>query len=49
MQLLYNFLTGIEFRQQVEAIVEGFVAMKNSITKERIQMEKLWKKEKNNW
>lgn len=43
MQMLYNYLTGIEFRQQVEAIVEGFVAMKNSITKERIQMEKLWK------
>lgn len=43
MQLLYNFLTGNEFRQQVEAIVEGFVAMRNSITKERVQMEKLWK------
>ncbi len=43
MQMLYNFLTGIEFRQQVEAIVEGFVSMKNSIIKERIQMEKMWK------
>lgn len=43
MQMLYNYLTGIEFRQQVEAIVEGFVSMKNSITRERIQMEKLWK------
>jgi len=43
MQMLYNYLTGIEFRQQVEAIVEGFVSMKNSITKERVQMEKLWK------
>lgn len=43
MQMLYNFLTGTEFRQQVEAIVEGFVAMKNSITRERVQMEKLWK------
>lgn len=43
MQMLYSYLTGIEFRQQVEAIVEGFVAMKNSITRERIQMEKLWK------
>jgi hypothetical protein len=27
----------------MEAIVEGFMAMKNSIAKERIQMEKLWK------
>ena len=43
MQLLYDFLTGTEFRQQVEAIVEGFVSMKNGITKERIQMEKIWK------
>ena len=43
MQLLYNYLTGNEFRQQVEAIVEGFMAMKNSLAKERIQMEKIWK------
>ncbi len=43
MQMLYNYLTGLEFRQQIEAIVEGFVSMKNSISKERIQMEKLWK------
>jgi len=43
MQMLYNYLTGIEFRQQIEAIVEGFVSMKNSITRERIQMEKIWK------
>ncbi len=43
MQMLYNYLTGIEFRQQIEAIVEGFVAMKQAIIKERIQMEKIWK------
>jgi hypothetical protein len=43
MQMLYNYLTGLEFRQQIEAIVEGFVSMKNSILKERIQMERLWK------
>ncbi|MFZ4770157.1 MAG: DUF2130 domain-containing protein [Ferruginibacter sp.] len=43
MQLLYNYLTGVEFRGQVEAIAEGFLAMKNSITKERMQMEKMWK------
>ncbi|MEJ7739520.1 MAG: DUF2130 domain-containing protein [Chitinophagaceae bacterium] len=43
MQMLYNFLTGLEFKQQIEAIVEGFVAMKHSIIKERMQMEKLWK------
>lgn len=43
MQLLYKYLTGIEFKGQVEAIVEGFLAMKQSIIKERIQMEKMWK------
>jgi len=43
MQLLYSYLTGIEFRQQIETIVEGFLSMKNSISRERIQMEKLWK------
>ena len=43
MQLLYNYLTGIEFKGQVEAIVEGFMAMKQGIMKERIQMEKMWK------
>ena len=43
MQLLYNYLTGVEFKGQVEAIAEGFMAMRNSITKERMQMEKLWK------
>jgi hypothetical protein len=43
MQMLYSYLTGNEFRQQIETIVEGFLSMKNSITRERIQMEKLWK------
>lgn len=43
MHLLYNYLTGNEFKGQVEAIVEGFMAMKQGITKERVQMEKIWK------
>ncbi|MBD0295101.1 MAG: DUF2130 domain-containing protein [Flavisolibacter sp.] len=43
MQLLYSYLTGNEFRQQIEAIVESFLSLKNSITKERVQMEKIWK------
>ena len=43
MQMLYDYLTGNEFRGQVEAIAEGFMAMKNSISRERIQMEKMWK------
>jgi hypothetical protein len=43
MQMLYDYLTGNEFRGQMEAIVEGFMSIKNSISRERVQMEKLWK------
>lgn len=43
MQMLYNYLTGLEFRQHFEAIVEGFMSMRNGITRERVQMEKIWK------
>lgn len=43
MQMLYAYLTGNEFRQSIETIVEGFLSMKNNISKERIQMEKMWK------
>jgi hypothetical protein len=43
MQMLYSYLTGTEFRQQIETIVEGFLFLKNSISKERLQMEKIWK------
>lgn len=43
MHMLYNYLTGNEFRGQIEAIVEGFMSLKQSISKERIQMEKIWK------
>lgn len=32
-----------EFRQQVGAIMDGFTQLKNSINKERLQMEKIWK------
>ena len=46
MQMLYNFLTGLEFRQQMEAIVEGFTELEQSIMKERLQMEKIWKERK---
>lgn len=42
-EVLYNYLTGPEFRQKIEAIVETFTDMRNSLTKERIAMEKIWK------
>jgi hypothetical protein len=43
MQMLYDYLTGNEFRGQMEAIVEGFMSLKQGIMKERVQMEKTWK------
>ena len=43
MQMLYNYLTGTEFRQNIEAVVEGFSALKDGIGKEKMQMEKIWK------
>jgi hypothetical protein len=43
MNMLYNYLTGNEFRQQIEAITEGFMKLKEGITKERAMMEKHWK------
>ena len=43
MQMLYDYLTGIEFRGQIEAIAEGFITIKNGISRERMQMEKIWK------
>ncbi|MEZ4803907.1 MAG: DUF2130 domain-containing protein [Bacteroidia bacterium] len=43
MQMLYSYLTGNEFKHQMEAITEGFVSMKKAIISERISMEKIWK------
>ncbi len=43
MQMLYDYLTGNEFRGQMESIVEGFIALRNGISRERVQMEKIWK------
>ncbi len=43
MELLYSFLTGQEFRMQVEAIVEGFSQMQTDMTKEKRAMESIWK------
>lgn len=43
MVMLYDYLTGNEFRLKIEAIVEGFTTMRQSIIRERMAMEKLWK------
>ncbi len=42
MNLLYDYLTGSEFRQTVEAIVESFSNMKTQLEKEKRQFTKIW-------
>jgi len=43
MQMLYSYLTGNEFRQQIEAIVEAFSSMQSALNKEKVAMAKIWK------
>jgi|AntAceMinimDraft_10_1070366.scaffolds.fasta_scaffold07609_2 hypothetical protein len=43
MELLYHYLTSDEFRQCVEAIVEGFSGLKIEIDKEKRAMSRIWK------
>lgn len=43
MEVLYGYLTGDEFRQRIEAIVEGFSGLKTELDKEKRAMSKIWK------
>ncbi len=42
MEVLYSYLTGIEFKQRVEAIVEAFTSLDAGLKKERLAYEKIW-------
>ncbi|MEK7224715.1 MAG: DUF2130 domain-containing protein [Bacteroidota bacterium] len=42
MQLLYNYLTGVEFRQRMEAIVEAYNNLEKQIIDEKKFMQKKW-------
>lgn len=44
IELLYEYLSGIEFRHRVEAIVEAFRSMQDDLDRERQTMEKQWAK-----
>jgi hypothetical protein len=44
MVMLYDFLTGNEFRMQIEAIVEGFSQMNSDLESEKRAMNGIWKK-----
>lgn len=42
MEVLYSYLTGVEFKQRVEAIIEAFTSMDTGLKKERLAYEKIW-------
>ena len=42
MEMVYDYLTGTQFKQRVDAIVERFEDMQDNLRKERTFMEKQW-------
>jgi hypothetical protein len=42
LELLYRYLSGIEFHQRVEAVVEAFTAMRKDLEQERRAAERQW-------
>ena len=42
LELLYRYLSGVEFRQRVEAIVEAFEKMREDLDQERRAAERQW-------
>lgn len=44
MEHLYNYLSGVEFRQRVDAITEAFISMKKDLETEKSSMERIWSK-----
>ena len=44
LELLYRYLSGVEFRQRLEAIVESFEQMRQDLDQERRATEKQWAK-----
>jgi hypothetical protein len=44
MEVLYRYLSGAEFKQRVEAIVEAFIEMQDDLQEERRIAERRWSK-----
>jgi hypothetical protein len=44
MESIYKYLTGPEFTQRVQGIVESFISMKEDLEAERRAIEKIWAK-----
>ena len=45
MEILYNYLTGVEFRQRIEAIVEAFSTLQEDLEKEKRWFAGKWAKQ----
>ncbi len=43
MEMIYRYLTGVEFKQSVEAIVDGFSELRTELDREKNAMQRLWK------
>ncbi len=43
MDMLYRYLTSVEFKQRVEAIVEGFSELRSELDREQQAMRRIWK------
>ncbi|MBI5871084.1 MAG: DUF2130 domain-containing protein [Actinobacteria bacterium] len=44
MEMIYEYISGAEFRQRIEAIVEPFMDMRNDLHREQEAMRRLWAK-----
>ena len=44
MEMLYNYLSGSEFRRRIEGIAEAFTTMQDDLAAEKRAMMKLWSK-----
>lgn len=44
MELLYNYLSGSEFKNRIENIVSAFTTMQTDLNTEKRSMERIWKK-----
>ncbi len=42
-EMLYNYLTSLEFKGQFEAILEGFKSLQDGYNDEKLKMQKIWK------
>lgn len=44
MEVLYDYVTGVEFKNRVQAILETFVALKSELDQEKTAMQRIWDK-----